>query len=123
MLQKTLFGALVATLIACGDSTAPEPPRFNGIWLGTLDQTSVRVFAQEDADGVIRGNMEFLTSTGTTAVEGDISGISDHPDISFQINVQGFDTALFDGEWAGEARVRGSVTGSGFNGAALVLEK
>lgn len=119
--------AVVLTLAACGDDdpsgpSTPAIPTATGQWTGTASGISFSFTLSEASNGSITGSGSASAPTGSIAMTVR-SGTHAHPNISLTLGGEGFEDANFQGAFAGDNTITGSINGSGFNNFALTLQR
>jgi hypothetical protein len=141
------FALLLPVLAACG--TGPlDPGQFalDGEWLGRTHPYELSFSLEQDGDnrvtgtGQLKGLRERLetvvdpddpdgldTVSIDTVVIGtvdfDVDGEWDHPSFDLRLTSEGFAGATYDATYTDVDSIRGSLLGSGFTNATIVIAR
>lgn len=117
------FAAIFATamlLTACGDQ-GPAIPQFKGAWSGQIQGVEMSLTATEDSQGRVSGSGTFHIPNDPLAFS--VNGTHSHPSVSFTGSGTGMTDFNFSGDFTDDQTVHGALSGSGFNGEAIVLRR
>lgn len=112
----------LAVLVGCNDST--KPSTIAGHWVGvfipsapvTIDIKLWVTGDTLDGNGTISGGRLFTPLT--------VTGFYDEPDVTLDLTITGYDPVTITGTCnAAETRITATISGSGFTGQALTLDK
>ncbi len=116
----------VAFLVGCKDSTKPQaaPPSMAGHWVGTFSAGS-----SVSLDITLSVSGQTLNGSGTITGGGrstplTATGLYIEPSVTLGLAITGYAAATITGTCnAAETEITGTISGSGFSGQAVTLDK
>ncbi len=112
-------------VITASATPVPTVPSMTGTWTGSAKiltvNASVRLDVNEASDGRLSGDATFdLGNLGEFS--GAVSGSHDHPDVHLTAQIDQYE-GTFDGTFAGDDTIRGTVDIAGVASASLTLSR
>lgn len=109
-----------------GRSEVTVLPRTTGSWNGEIESTNrpgLFALLEETTGGVITGRVVIILSD--ISLSFIANGTHDHPNVTMEWNLAGFQPITYRGAFVGDDRIDGTVTGAGLTGEAanLIREK
>lgn len=141
------FALLLPLLAACGEGpTDPGDFSLDGTWRGRAFLLELEFEFNQDGDnrvtgsGEARGLREVLETVPdpadstaldtvridtvvTSTVAFDVDGGWDHPNFELRVRSEGYADAEFAGAWSAPDSIRGTLRGSGFGNATVVITR
>jgi hypothetical protein len=121
--MRRFLAALALTAVAsCTDSTLGPVQTVDGVWSGVDNGYSLSLNMQQDASGVVTGEVSLANLTGF--FEGTISGTFVPPNLNVKFNFPGIQEIDYVGTMSTtEAKIFGKMNGAGINNAEVDVRK
>jgi hypothetical protein len=120
--MRTLTALLACFALACGGSiTGGGSPSLDGEWSGTSESGVDFELTLEEAGGVITGSGAI--TSGDSPIRLDVAGQYEGPEFSMTFESAPLADVDYSGRVVSDTRMEGSLLGSGFGSAGLVLVK
>lgn len=122
MRRWAVLPLMLATLVACGDSTGPTIPDLTGTWSGSAGGGDWSITISENEDGELSGSGS--VESGGESVSLTVTGSHAHPDFSMTWSSSGVQDVNYAGT-VGESgdQLNGELNGSGFSGESLTMTR
>jgi hypothetical protein len=121
--MRRLFAALLlVAAAACGSETLAPVNTVDGSWAGTGGTIQLSLGLIQDDTGAVNGNVAMAGQLGV--VNGTATGTFVYPNLQLSIDIPGLESAIYSGVMSTtEARINGTLNGSGFVNQEIDLKK